>query len=113
MKNPLDYLRSGGISRSDSDNNRDIVCERLVKKIDDKSIEIAGLNFGGIQLGKFGIEPRLLQTVSHALMLLDASQYDLCSSIKNMKDKDSQERYIKLMTDDKLAAQRIFRALAG
>lgn len=46
-------------------------------------------------------------------MLLDASQYDLCNSIKNIKDKDSQEKYIKLMTDDKLAAQRIFRALAG
>jgi hypothetical protein len=27
----------------------------------------------------------------YALMLLDSSQYDLCNSIKNMKDKDSQE----------------------
>lgn len=114
MKNPLDYLRSGGIDHNDNVNyNDDIKCERLVKKIDGKSIEIAGLNFGGFQLGKFGIEPKLLQTVSHALMLLDASQYDLCNSIKNIKDEETRQKYVKLMTDDKLAAQRIFQALAG
>lgn len=30
-----------------------------------------------------------------------------------MKDKDTREKYLRLMTDDKLAAQRIYRALAG
>jgi hypothetical protein len=109
VKSPLDYFRV----KDNNDDIKDIICERLVKNYDGKSIHIAGLNFGGFQLGNFGIEPKLLQTVSHALMLLDASQYDLCNSIKNMKDKDSQEKYVKLMTDDKLAAQRIFRALAG
>src|SRR5688500_12734501 len=112
MKNPLGYLKPSG--RSDQYNdNVDINCERLVKNYDGKSIEISGLNFGGIQLGKFGMEPKLLQAVSHALMLLDSSQYDLCNSIKNIRDKDVREKYIKLMTDDKLAAQRIFQALAG
>ena len=94
MKNPLDYLRSGGIDHNDNVNyNDDIICERLVKKIDVISIEIAGLNFGGFQLGKFGIEPKLLQTVGHALMLLDASQYDLCNSIKNIKDEETRQKY--------------------
>jgi hypothetical protein len=46
-------------------------------------------------------------------MLLDASQYDLCNSIMNIKDEEIRQKYVKLMTDDKLAAQRIFQALAG
>jgi hypothetical protein len=112
MKNPVEYLRRREDSAG-SDNYDDIKCERLVKNYDGKSIEISGLNFGGVQLGKFGVEPKLLQTVSHALMLLDASQYDLCNSIKNIKDKETREKYLKLMTDDKLAAQRIYQALAG
>jgi len=116
MKNPIDFLRSRGHDDNVDNTNTDddIKCERLVKNYDGKSIEIAGLNFGGsFQLGKFGIEPKLLQTVSHALMLLDESQYDLCMSVKNMQDKEDREKYVKLMTDDKLAAQRIYRALAG
>jgi hypothetical protein len=114
MKNPLSYLRRGGeYENTNADEGDEMTCERLVKNYDGKSIQIAGLNFGGFELGKLGIEPKLLQTVSHALMLLDASQYDLCTSIKNMRDKDTREKYIRLMTDDKLAAQRIYRALAG
>src|SRR5215203_2642616 len=103
MKNPLDYLRRGDeheTTNANADEEDHMTCERLVKNYDGKSIQIAGLNFGGFELGKFGIEHKLLQTVSHALMLLDASQYDLCTSIKNMQDKETREKYIRLMTDD-------------
>jgi hypothetical protein len=71
------------------------------------------LNVGNIQLGKLGIEPKILQTASQALLILDASQYDLCSSIRNLTDPNVKQQYIKKMIDDKFQAQKIYRALAA
>ena len=42
---------------------------------------------------------------------LDAFQYDLCNTIKNITDKVKKDEYIVKMADDKLAAQKIYRAL--
>jgi hypothetical protein len=88
-------------------------CRRIVKSYDGHSIEISGLNVGKIQLGKFGIEPKVLQTASQALLILDASQYDLCMSIKNLTDQSIKQDYVKKMVDDKFQAQKIYRALAA
>jgi hypothetical protein len=88
-------------------------CQRIVKSYNDKSIEISGVNIANMQLGKLGIEPKVLHAASQALLILDASQYDLCISIKNMTDLNVRQEYIKKMADDKLQAQKIFRALAA
>lgn len=90
----------------------ELKCERLVK-YNGKKIEIAGLQIGGFQLGKLNIEPKLLQAVSHALMLLDASQYDLCRTIKGIKDKKKREEYLNIMMQDKLHSQQINRGIAA
>ena len=94
-----------------SKDGEDIKCERLVK-YDGKKLEISGLSVGDFKLGKFGIEPTLLQTASHALMLLDASQYYYCSSIRNLKDKQRREEYVAKMIDDQRHAQTIYHALS-
>lgn len=91
----------------------DIRCQRIVKSYTGNSIEISGLSIGNIQLGKLGIEEKILQTASQALLLLDASQYDLCMSIKNLTDLNLKQQYIKKMIDDKFQAQKIYRALAA
>jgi hypothetical protein len=73
-----------GLGRSKA--NEEMNCNRLVK-YDGKKLEITGLSIGDFKIGNLDIEPVLLQTVSHALMLLDASQYTLCTSISNLTDK--------------------------
>lgn len=91
-------------------NNTVIQCERLVK-YNGHQIEIGGLGFGDFQLGKLRIEPKVLQAVSHALMLLDASQYYFCTKIKAISEKETRDKYYNLMIEDQLRSQQIIRAL--
>lgn len=88
-------------------------CHRMVKRFDGNSIEISGINIGKFQLGKLGIEPKLIQAASQALLILDASQYDLCESIRGLGNQELKQGYQQKMIDDKLQAQRIYRALAA
>lgn len=90
----------------------EIECERLIK-YDGRKIEISGVELGNFKLGKFGIERTLLQAASHALMLLDASQYNLCKSIKGIGDEERRIKYYNLMMDDQIHSQKIYRAIAA
>ena len=87
-------------------------CQRIVKSYDGKSIKLSGFSIGDIKLGELGIEPKLIQAASQALLILDASQYDLCVSIRNVSDETTRQEFIKRMVEDKLQAQKIFRAFA-
>src|SRR5215212_4291894 len=89
-----------------------IECTHLIK-YDGKNVEISGLSFRGIQLGKLAIEPKLLQAVSQALMIIDASQYHFCQAVKNAPDEESKKRYYDLMMQDKVRAQDIWMGLAA
>ncbi len=89
----------------------DMECYRTVKSYDKKNIEIAGINLGDLNIGKIGINPQIIHNATQTLLLLDASQYDLCNTIKNIKDERKRDEYIIKMADDKLAAQKIYRAL--
>jgi hypothetical protein len=89
----------------------DIECYRTVKNYDGKNIKIVGINLGELQIGKIGINPQIIYNATQTLLLLDASQYDLCNTIKNIKDEKKRDEYVIKMADDKLAAQKIYRAL--
>src|SRR5919198_4240609 len=84
-------------------------CKRQYKT-DATRVNIAGIDYNGIKLGQLGVEP-LLQTVSQTLLLLDFSQYQLCLSIRGMRDTEQKQEYIKKMTDQQLEAQKIYQAL--
>jgi SAM-dependent methyltransferase len=90
----------------------EITCERLVK-YHNNSIEVSGVNISNITLGKFGIESKLLQAASHALMLLDAYQYHTCLSIRNIEEKEKRQKYAEKITDANLRAGGIIHALAA
>ena len=90
----------------------DYKCEHLIK-YDGRSIAIEGVIYGNIQVGKVGIERKLVQAASHALMLLDASQYSLCTSIKNINNKEERDSLTKLMIEDKVRSEKIIQTLAG
>jgi hypothetical protein len=109
LSNILNFIKKKGTVYD----TKNIECHRIVKSYDGKSIQIAGLNFGNIQLGKLGIEPKLIQAASQALLILDASQYDLCSSIQNLTSEEERQQYVKRMIEDKLQSQKIYRALAA
>lgn len=89
-----------------------IECEHLVN-YDGRSIGFGGIKIGEMEIGKLQIDRKTLQSASQALMLLDQSQYDLCKSVKNLKDKDKREKYVELMIQDKLQSQKLMKALAG
>ena len=93
-------------------NNEGITCQRLVK-YQNNSIEFSGVNISNITIGKFGIEPKLVQAASHALMLLDAYQYDVCLSVSNIEDRNERQKYVKKITDAKIRAEGIIHALAA
>jgi hypothetical protein len=86
-------------------------CYHLIK-YNGTNLEISGLSFQGVQLGKLAIEQKLLQAVSHALMLIDASQYLFCQAVKNAPDDESKKKYYDLMMQDKVRAQDIWMGLA-
>ena len=81
-------------------------CKHLIK-YDGKRIEVSGISFQGFELGKASIEPRLLQAVSHALMLLDASQFHLCEAVKGAPDEETRRKYYDVMMNDKIRGQDI------
>jgi hypothetical protein len=90
----------------------DYKCEHLIK-YDGRSIAIEGVSYGNIQVGKVGIERKLVQAASHALMLLDASQYSLCTSIKNINNKEERDSLTRLMIEDKVRSEKIIQTLAA
>ena len=71
------------------------------------------MNISNTTLPKFGIEPKLLQTASHALMLLDAYQYDVCLSIRNINNLEKRQEYVEKITDAKIRAEGIIYALVA
>ena len=77
-----------------------------------KRIEVSGISFQGFELGKASIEPTLLQAVSHALMLLDASQFHLCEALKGAPDEETRKKYYDVMMNDKIRGQDIIMGLA-
>jgi hypothetical protein len=87
-------------------------CAHLIK-YNGINLEISGLAFQPLQLGKLAVEQKLLQTVSHALMLLDASQYHFCQAVRNAPDEESRRSYYHLMMQDKVRAQDIWMSLAA
>ena len=68
-------------------------CSHLIK-YNGTNLEISGLSFQGVQLGKLAIEQKLLQAVSHALMIIDASQYHFCQAVKNAPDEESKKKLL-------------------
>src|ERR671910_1630726 len=98
-----------GLRRKDKEG---IKCEHLIK-YDRTKVQISGLSLGDYKLGEFGIDPKLLQAASHALMLLDATQYDLCITIKGITDNKLRDFYYKKMVDDKIRSQNIIRVIAS
>ena len=58
-----------------------------------------------------GVEPKLLQSASHAVMLLDASSYHLCKMIEALTDKEKRQKYIEESINDKFYAGRIYITL--
>ena len=86
-------------------------CKHLIK-YDGKRIEVSGISFQGFELGKASIEPTLLQAVSHALMLLDASQFHLCEAVKGAPDEETRKKYYDVMMNDKIRGQDIIMGLA-
>jgi len=103
-------LRLGGSKKHEE--NAELDCERLIK-LKGSKLEIAGIEFETFKLGKIGYESTLRQTVNQSIILLDASQYDLCKAIKGLKDPDKKQKYIEMMVDDKFKSKRITEALAG
>jgi hypothetical protein len=87
-------------------------CERRVN-YDGTKVEVSGINFKGFNLGKIGVEKKILQTASHALMILDFEAYDLCMSVNGAPDKETQAYYYKRMMDDKLRSSSIYKVLAA
>jgi hypothetical protein len=87
-------------------------CSHLIK-YNGTNLEISGLSFQGVSLGKLAIEQKLLQTVSHALMLIDGAQYHFCQAVKNAPDEESKKKYYDLMMQDKVRSQDIWMGLAA
>ena len=67
----------------------------------EKGYEVSGISFQGFELGKASVEPKLLQAVSHALMLLDASQFHLCEAVKGAPDEETSKKYYDVMMNDR------------
>jgi hypothetical protein len=86
-------------------------CAHLIK-YNGTNLEISGFAFEPLQLGKLGVEQKLLQTVTHALMLLDSSQYYFYHAVKNAPDGESKKKFYDLMMQDKVRAQDIWMCLA-
>lgn len=89
----------------------ELECERLIK-LKGSKLEIAGIEIQQLKLGKLGYESTLRQTVNQSIILLDASQYDLCKAIKGLKDSTKKEKYKEMMIEDKIKSRRITEALA-
>jgi hypothetical protein len=95
--------------RKDKD---EIRCEHLVR-YDGIHVNVAGIKIENFSVGQVSVERNILQAAFHALMLLDASQYDLCLAIKGLMDRGLRESYQKKMIDDKIRSQKIIQAIAS
>jgi hypothetical protein len=104
LKNPFKFK-----NRTRRDDG--IECNRNVK-YDGKRVEITGLKIGEHELGGVKIEPQTLRTLGSAALLLDLSQYDLCMTIKNMKNEAEREKYLQQIADDKMKFHRIKEIIA-
>jgi hypothetical protein len=91
---------------------RGVECKHLIK-YNGQRVEISSLSFQGFELGKLDIKPELLQSVSHALMLIDASQYHFCEAVKNAPDEDSKKKYYDYMMQDKMRVQDVIMGLSA
>jgi predicted Co/Zn/Cd cation transporter (cation efflux family) len=60
-------------------------CEHLIKYNQIRLDLSAG--FKGFELGKFKVEPVVLQTAGQILMLLDHNSYRLCKTISQLRDE--------------------------
>ena len=92
--------------------NNEINCQNLIK-FDGKNIQLYGIDVGGLQLGQFKYGTEVLQTAGHALMLLDAHQYQLCTLINSIEDKKIKDNYLIKIIDEKIKAQGIIQVIAS
>jgi hypothetical protein len=93
--------------------DKDVIkCEHLVR-YDGIHVNVAGIKIENFSVGQVSVERNILQAAFHALMLLDASQYDLCLAVKGLMDRGLRESYQKKIIDDKIRSQNIIRAIAS
>jgi hypothetical protein len=60
-------------------------CEHLIK-YNQRRLDLSA-GFKGFELGKFKVEPVVLQTAGQILMLLDHNSYRLCKTINQLRDE--------------------------
>jgi hypothetical protein len=100
LKNPLRSL----VHRNQKDS--EIKCEKMFR-YDTLRFKTPDVKFGPVAVGESNIEYAVLRTANEAILKLDGRQYLRCITIRNLKDPDERQKYIKQMVDDQRRAQKI------